>query len=153
MIPMDAVQHLTKQMWDSIAFLHSCSYMHRDVKGDNFMMDLPDVENLSNRIYLSDFGTVCQLKPGERKSQKCGTKNYWAPEFYKQNYGLKVDCWAVGVIMFGFFSGKFPFKNEAEVNNKKLQIHARVGAEGEDLLMLAFKRDERERIEASEAMK
>lgn len=153
MIPMTAVRHLTKQMWDSIAFLHARNFVHRDVKGDNFMMDLNEVEHPDNRIYLSDFGTVVELKAGERKTQKCGTKNYWSPEFFKQNYAHKVDCWAVGVIMFGFFSGKFPFKNEQEVNNKKLQMHTRVGPEGEDLLMMAFARDEKKRCEAAEASK
>jgi len=140
-------------MWESIAFLHSRNFVHRDVKGDNFMMDLNEVEHPENRIYLSDFGTVVELKAGERKTQKCGTKNYWSPEFFKQNYGHKVDCWAVGVIMFGFFSGKFPFKNEQEVNNKKLQMHTRVGPEGEELLMMAFARDENKRCEAAEASK
>jgi len=151
MIPMTAVRHLTKQMWESIAFLHSRKFVHRDVKGDNFMMDRPEVEHEDNRIYLSDFGTVVELKAGERKTQKCGTKNYWSPEFFKQNYSHKVDCWAVGVIMFGFFSGKFPFKNEQEVNNKKLQMHTRVGPEGEKLLMWTFHRDEAKRCEAAEA--
>jgi len=153
MIPMTAVRHLTKQMWESIAFLHARNFVHRDVKGDNFMMDLNEVEHPDNRIYLSDFGTVVELKAGERKTQKCGTKNYWSPEFFKQNYAHKVDCWAVGVIMFGFFSGKFPFKNEQEVNNKKLQIHTRVGPEGEELLLSAFQKDEKKRCDAGEASK
>lgn len=152
MVPMGAVQHLTKQMWESMAFLHSRNFVHRDVKGDNFMMDMPDVENPAQRIYLSDFGTVEAFKPGERKNSKCGTKNYWAPEFYKLNYGHKVDCWAVGVIMFGFFSGKFPFKNQQEVEAKKPQIHARVGEDGAKLLSWAFQRDENERCEASQAV-
>lgn len=151
MIPMSAVQHLTKQMWDSVAFLHSRNYCHRDVKGDNFMMDLPEVENPANRIYLSDFGTVVELKPDQHMSQKCGTKNYWSPEFFKQKYGQKVDCWAVGVIMFGFFSGKFPFSNEQEANNKKLKVHPRVGTDGEKLLLWAFARDEKKRCQAAEA--
>jgi len=125
--------------------------VHRDVKGDNFMMDLPEVENPANRIYLSDFGTVVELKEGERRKDKVGTKNYWSPEFYRMNYSLKVDCWAVGVIMFGFFSGKFPFKTEEEVKHKKLAIHTRVGEEGEKLIRWAFERDEKKRCNASEA--
>merc|ERR1719277_1829797 len=119
------------------------------------MMDLNEVEHPDNRIYLSDFGTVCELKAGERKTQKCGTKNYWSPEFFKQNYAHKVDVWATGVIMFGFFSGKFPFKNEQEVNHKKPQIHDRVEKEwpeGGQLLLMAFQRDENDRCEASQAV-
>merc|ERR1719336_1439511 len=55
--------------------------------------------------------------------------------------------------MFGLFGGNWAFTNEQEVNHKKLQIHPRVGEEGEKLLMLAFQRDEAKRCEASEAVK
>jgi len=152
MIPMAAVRRLTKQMWESIAFMHSRNCAHRDVKGDNFMMDIADVTAPDNRIYLNDFGTVVELRAGERFTTKCGTKNYWSPEFYKLNYGLKVDCWAVGVVMFGLFSAKFPFKNQDEVKTKKLVISSRVDKPGVDLVNAALDRNEDTRMEAKYAV-
>merc|ERR1719336_234413 len=90
-IPMAAVQHLTQQMWRAVAFLHSKSCVHRDVKGDNFMMDLPELENTANRIYLGDFGNAIELKPGARLANRSGTRDFWAPEVYAQSYAHKVD--------------------------------------------------------------
>lgn len=81
-------------------------------------METPSVDDLNNRIYLSDFGTVCDIARGQRLSGKCGTSNYWSPEFYDKNYGHKVDNWATGVVMFGLTSGKFPFKNESDTRTK-----------------------------------
>merc|ERR1719382_1445212 len=91
-IPMAAVRHLTQQMWQAVAFLHSKSYCHCDIKADNFLMDMPQVENLANRIYLGDFGTTVKLKAGEILSKRKGTKRYWSPEVYRQSYTEKADC-------------------------------------------------------------
>merc|ERR1719410_2939655 len=101
---MAGVQNLTQQMWQAVAFLHSKNYVHRDGKGDNFMMDMPGVENTANRIYLGDFGSIVQLQKGARLRHRTGTERYWSPEVYRRSYTHKVDCWAVGVIMFGLIS-------------------------------------------------
>mmetsp|Transcript_66623 Transcript_66623/g.192425 ORF Transcript_66623/g.192425 Transcript_66623/m.192425 type:complete len:788 (+) Transcript_66623:110-2473(+) len=153
MIPIWNVKHLSKQMHTAVAWLHSKSCVHRDIKGDNYMMDKPNVENPQQRLYLSDFGTVREVAPGERMTQKCGTKNYWSPEFYKMNYGLKVDCWAVGVVTFGLYSAKFPFKNHEEVKSKKLAVSSRVDKSGADLVTSSLERCEEKRIEAKDAVR
>lgn len=150
-IPMTAVRHLTEQMWQAVAFLHSKSFVHCDVKGDNFMCDLHNIASPSNRIYLGDFGSVVQLERGSRLSEICGTRCYWSPENYEQNYGHKVDCWAVGVIMFALVSGNFPFKNQEEVKWKRPKVDARAGKEGRQLIQWALQRDETMRCEAAEA--
>lgn len=152
MIPMDAVRDLTQQMWQAIAWIHSNSCVHRDIKGDNFMMDCPDLANKANRLYLSDFGTVCELKPGARLSSQVGTNNYWPPEMYKQNYGLKVDCWAVGVVMWGLCTGRFPFNTDKEVKHKQLIMPRRAGKNAALHLMSALERDEIQRFEADQAL-
>merc|ERR550534_987290 len=91
MIPIDAMRGLSKQMWDSIAYVHSMDCVHCDVKGDNFMMDHREITTPNNRIYLSDFGTVCDCRPNQRLTKNCGTRGYWSPEFYGRNYAKKVD--------------------------------------------------------------
>lgn len=152
MIPMSNVKNLSKQMHEACAWLHSQRCVHRDVKGDNFMMEKPNVENPQQRLYLSDFGTVREIAPNERITQKCGTRNYWPPEFYRLNYGIKVDCWAVGVVMFGLVSGKFPFKNEEDVKFKVLDIPRRCPDEGKELVRALLERDENKRIDCTTAL-
>merc|ERR1711933_650763 len=89
-IPIAAVRNLTQQMWQAGSFLHKMSYVHRDVKPDNFMMDLPQVENPANRIYLGDLGSAIELKPGARLSCPKGTDQFFSPEVYRHNYAHKV---------------------------------------------------------------
>merc|ERR1719330_1051933 len=150
-ISMTAVQHLSRQMWEAVAFLRSMSFVHRDVKADNFMMEMPELENPANNIYLGDFGTVIQLHDGDRLTQRCGTRNYWSPELYGGNYAHKVDCWAVGVATFGLISGHFPFESEKDATLERLEIDSRVSAEGQELIRWALQPDEAMRCEAAEA--
>jgi len=152
MLPISVVGNVSKQMMESIAFLHATSVVHRDVKGDNYLMDRKDIENPACRIYLSDFGTVKDLKEGERLNSKCGTKTYWSPEFFALNYGLKVDVWAIGVVMYGLVTGRFPFKGEDDVKNKKIVIPPRSGKDGGELLKKILERKEADRCSAREAL-
>merc|ERR1719436_2073020 len=128
------------------------SCLHRDVKGDNFLMEFSGVEHTEQRLVLSDFGTAREVRQGERMRQKCGTRNYWSPEFYRMDYGAKVDCWAVGVVMFGLVSGKFPFKGEHDVKCKSLLIPKRCPDLGRDLIHSLLDRDEHTRTDCAAAL-
>merc|ERR1719203_115402 len=79
-IPTPVVQNIAKMMVQSVDWLHQNNVVHRDLKGDNFLMDRMDIESPKCRIYLSDFGTVTELQPQQWLTQKCGTEIYWAPE-------------------------------------------------------------------------
>merc|ERR1712176_1654504 len=112
MIPSETVSNICKQLIASVEFMHGLMLVHRDVKGDNFLMDRPDVGDPDLHICLSDFGTVLKLEKGHRLSQKCGTTLYRSPEFVRRDYGQKVDVWAIGVLAHGLVCARFPFKNE-----------------------------------------
>jgi len=131
MIPVPVVQNMSKMMFQGVDWLHQRNVVHRDLKGDNYLQDRVDLEHPSCRVYLSDFGTVVDLPEGERLQSKCGTKTYWSPEFYDLNYGLKVDIWGLGVVIFGMVTGRFPFKGEEDVRVKQVKIPSRCGKDGE----------------------
>jgi len=152
MIPVSVCQNMTKMMFQSIDWLHQNNVVHRDVKGDNYLQDRRDIEHPSCRIFLSDFGTVVEMPPSGRLKQRCGTKTYWAPEFYALNYGIKVDCWALGVVLFGMVTGRFPFKGEEDTKNKAIKCPSRVAEDGGDFIKRTLDRDESKRISAKEAL-
>jgi serine/threonine protein kinase len=43
-----------------------------------------------------------------------GTYLYVAPEVIKKNYGVEVDAWSTGVVLYIMLSGKIPFKGKSE---------------------------------------
>jgi len=152
MIPVDKVVHIFRRSVESIAWLHSKDVVHRDIKGDNFLMDYSDILNPQCKVYLSDFGTVCDCKPGERLKKSCGTKLYWSPEFYNHDYGVKVDIWALGVLFYGIASSRFPFRAEKDVKSKDVKFKGSIPESCQDLVLKMLTRDESKRLSGTEAL-
>jgi len=126
-IAADSAVHIMKQMVASVAHLHGRNIVHRDIKGDNYLMDDPDIIKPTCQIFLSDFGTATGEWPKTGYfSRSVGTRTYWAPEFYNKKYGLKVDVWAIGVVVYGLLDGRFPFKGEPDVRYKKVSLGPRI---------------------------
>lgn len=151
-IPVMSTVHITAQMTSSLHYLHKQSIIHRDVKGDNFLCDRPNVVNTDTRIVLTDFGTSIPCAVDERLHEKCGTKLYWAPEFYKLDYSLKVDLWAMGIVMYGLLNGKFPFRDERDVLSKQVTVPKGTPKECVDFLMSVLCRKEADRADSTKCM-
>jgi len=149
-IPAVKVKHLTKQMADAMHHLHKNSVVHRDVKCDNYLTDRKDIVNPQCRIFLSDFGTAHRLKPGERLKTSCGTKLYWPPEFFRKNYALKVDIWAIGVVTYGLVDGRFPFKGEDDVMKKQVKLASSTPQMCTDLIQNLLHKDEDKRLDSQQ---
>merc|ERR1719352_1956287 len=140
-------------MASAIQYIHARSIVHRDVKGDNFMMTIRYITDPNNNIALADFGTALHLKPGERLSDEVGTRIFWSPEFCNKSYGLKVDVWAMGVIMYGLLDGRFPFKDENDIKKKEPKIPKRIHPDCEDYIRGMLHKDENKRLSADEVVK
>jgi calcium-dependent protein kinase len=110
-----------KQMLTAIAFIHSKGVIHRDVKGDNFLMDRPDIVHPDCVVALSDFGTAIFLQKGHKLSEHTGTSIFWAPEVINKHYEFLADVWAVGVVFFGLLDGTFPFRDARQIQQKPLR--------------------------------
>mmetsp|Transcript_43881 Transcript_43881/g.115848 ORF Transcript_43881/g.115848 Transcript_43881/m.115848 type:complete len:677 (-) Transcript_43881:82-2112(-) len=151
-IPVAAVRRLGAQILGALAWVHSKDVVHRDVKADNYLMDRTDLESPNCRLCLSDFGTAAGLAAGERLREKCGTRSYWSPELYAQDYGSKVDVWAAGIIVYGLLTGNFPFSSGEEVMRKPLHIPSRGGQDAGCFLAAALHRDESQRLTAADAL-
>lgn len=146
------IVHVSSQMGNAIQYLHTRSIVHRDVKGDNYLMGVKNITDPNCKIALADFGTAVNIKQGERLSAEVGTRIFWSPEFCNKNYGLKVDIWAVGVIMYGLLDGRFPFKDENDIKKKDPKFPKRVHADCEDWIRGMLAKDENKRLSADELM-
>ena len=96
---------LATQIFAAAGHLHSVGFMHRDIKPDNFLV------NISTRdapvLKLCDFGWAKRvgkdahvLSAEEAHTPGCTTWPYRAPEVYmKLPYGIAADTWSCGVIV------------------------------------------------------
>jgi len=102
--------HATRQIARALAYLQGNEIVHRDVKPENLLFESSNTES---EIKLTDFGLAKDIS-GESSekplSDPCGTPGYVAPEILcGLKYGLKVDTWALGVILFILLCGYPPF--------------------------------------------
>lgn len=88
-------------------YLHSHEIVYRDLKLENLLLDK------DGHIKIADFG-LCkeQITYGRTTKTFCGTPEYLAPEVLEDNdYGLAVDWWGTGVVMYEMMCGRLPFYN------------------------------------------
>jgi len=120
----EGIVHVAYQIAAAIAHLHEKSIGHRDIKGDNCMMDRGTLRDKQCKVVLTDFGTASYFDPQDLFTAQVGTRQFWAPELLDKLYGLSVDIWAQGVLMYGLVTGKFPFRDENDIRRKEVKIRA-----------------------------
>ncbi|XP_031764310.2 phosphorylase b kinase gamma catalytic chain, skeletal muscle/heart isoform isoform X3 [Galleria mellonella] len=103
-------RYIMRQVLEGVRYVQSKSIVHRDLKPENILLD----DQLN--VKITDFGFAKVLNEGEKLFELCGTPGYLAPETLKANmfddapgYGMEVDIWACGVIMFTLLVGCPPF--------------------------------------------
>ncbi|XP_050665348.1 serine/threonine-protein kinase GA29083 [Leptidea sinapis] len=99
------ISHLTS----AIAYLHSLSIVHRDIKPENLLVEVGPDGSIRG-LKLADFGLAVEVwRP---LHAVCGTPTYVAPEILLETgYGLKIDVWAAGVILYILLCGFPPFSS------------------------------------------
>ncbi|KAG4066406.1 hypothetical protein HA402_007042 [Bradysia odoriphaga] len=97
------IRHLASAM----AYIHSLGIVHRDVKPENLLVEMGP-NGTFTELKLADFGLACEVV--EPLFAVCGTPTYVAPEILMETgYGLKIDVWAAGIILYIMLCGFPPF--------------------------------------------
>ncbi|XP_072243212.1 serine/threonine-protein kinase Chk2 [Leuresthes tenuis] len=98
------------QMLCAVQYLHRNGIIHRDLKPENILLSSNDDVCL---IKVTDFNQSRILEEAVLMRTLCGTPSYLAPEVFTHasttGYGLAVDAWSLGVLLFVCLSGYAPF--------------------------------------------
>ncbi|XP_006869248.1 PREDICTED: serine/threonine-protein kinase DCLK3 [Chrysochloris asiatica] len=92
----------------ALVHIHDKNIVHRDLKPENLLVQRN--EDKSTTLKLADFGLAkLVVRP---IFTVCGTPTYVAPEILSEKgYGLEVDMWAAGVILYILLCGFPPFRS------------------------------------------
>lgn len=115
LVPDAQLAHITRQMVAAIQHVHSLQIVHRDIKGENYLLDVRDIGDPRCHVALADFGTAIRLEPGNKLTGKVGTPAFWSPEACSGKYDFLVDIWALGVTAYILVAGCLPFNGEEEI--------------------------------------
>ncbi|KAM7279018.1 hypothetical protein ACFE04_006152 [Oxalis oulophora] len=137
-VPLPLALFIARDVASALSELHSRHIIHRDIKSENILIDL-ETENPdgSPLVKLCDFDIAVPLRSSLHKCciahlgvpppDVCvGTPHWMAPEvlraMHKRNsYGLEVDIWSYGCLLFELLTLKFPYSGLSET-----QIHDRL---------------------------
>jgi protein kinase A len=105
-----------------LEYIHENGILHRDIKPENLVFD--------NKGYLkiTDFGIARVWSP-ENSKDTSGTPGYMAPEVMcRQNHGIAVDYFALGVILYEIMMGRRPYlgKDRKEIRDQILSRQAKI---------------------------
>ncbi|KAH7916616.1 kinase-like domain-containing protein [Hygrophoropsis aurantiaca] len=118
-------RHITAQIAEALAYIHSKGIAHRDLKPENVML----TSDNPPKVKVADFGLAKVVDSLTFLKTMCGTPSYLAPEVVTQQnqegYDHLVDSWSVGVIVFSMLTSTSPFIEDDTQRDIKIRIAER----------------------------
>lgn len=155
-LPLDQKLALVAQVAEGLAFAHSRDIAHGDLKPSNIFVDA------ARDVGILDFGIARWLAALlEAGSAPQGlVANYLAPEqILGQAFDTRADIFALGLILYEFASGKYPFSGDPGVIPREI-VHSdpqplrtldpKIPEDLEQLVARALKKDPEQRLQTAE---
>lgn len=100
-------QFYTASILLALEFLHARRIAYLDLKSENCLIDQ------QGYVKIIDFG-IAQRITSARCHVVKGTPMFMAPEMIKaQGYSTSADLWSLGICLYEFVVGEFPFANNS----------------------------------------
>ncbi|KAE8691207.1 Mitogen-activated protein kinase kinase kinase YODA [Hibiscus syriacus] len=126
------IQNYTRQILFGLAYLHGRNTVHRDIKGENILVDP------TGEIKLADFGMAKLMTACGAMLSFKGSPYWMAPEVVMNTngYNLAVDIWSLGCTILEMATSKPPW------NHKDMpEIPDHLSSEAKNFIRLCLQRE------------
>eukprot|EP00026_Physarum_polycephalum_P002356 Phypoly_transcript_02362.p1 GENE.Phypoly_transcript_02362~~Phypoly_transcript_02362.p1 ORF type:complete len:737 (+),score=63.66 Phypoly_transcript_02362:510-2720(+) len=104
-IPWDLRMQMIMDIVKGMAYLHSKSIIHRDIKSFNMLV------NADMRVKIADFG-FSRIKAENQTMTQCGTVAWTAPEIFEgSHYSEQADVYSFGIVLWEMIFRTKPWLN------------------------------------------
>ncbi|KAL4649272.1 hypothetical protein ACB092_01G003600 [Castanea dentata] len=126
-LSLKSVLMLADQMIDRIEFVHSKSYLHRDIKPDNFIMGR---RSKDNEVFIMDFGLATKYRhpstythiPYRENRNFVGTERFASRNTHRGiQQSRRDDLESLGYVLIYFLKGSLPWQIKAATQKNKLE--------------------------------
>ncbi|XP_062414926.1 G protein-coupled receptor kinase 5 isoform X2 [Pungitius pungitius] len=105
----DRARFYAAEVCCGLIHLHQNAILYRDLKPENILLD--DL----GHIRISDLGLSVKLSKSRVVRGMVGTLGYMAPEVISRRpYGVSVDWWGLGCLLYEMTAGRPPLRKEGE---------------------------------------
>ncbi|CAL9751102.1 unnamed protein product [Musa acuminata subsp. burmannicoides] len=124
-LSLKTVLMLADQTINRVEFVHSKSFLHRDIKPDNFLMGLG---RRANQVYIIDFGLAKKYRvtsthqhiPYRENKNLTGTARYASVNTHLGiEQSRRDDLESIGYVLMYFLRGRFLFSHGLKAGTKK----------------------------------
>ncbi|WP_376794959.1 protein kinase [Thermogemmatispora sp.] len=111
-LPLPTVVSYVRQVAAALHYIHGYKLIHRDIKPHNMLLG-PD-----NQVWLSDFDIATVARSAGYRREKLqgfeGTVPYAAPEQLRGRPRLASDQYSLGVVVYEWLTGDWPFQGTTQ---------------------------------------
>jgi len=150
-LPPETIVSYVEQVASALQYAHDQKLIHRDIKPENMLLDR------DNTIVLSDFGIALMAQSSRYQSTQevAGTAAYMAPEQFQGHPHRASDQYALGVVVYEWFTGDRPFHGSfSEIASQHLFVPSpplrqkvpTISSEVEQVVLAALAKDPKQRF-------
>jgi serine/threonine protein kinase len=155
-LPLASIIDYVAQIADGLDFAHTNKVIHRDIKPENILV------GETGKLLLADFG-IARLFDTSRAyltNSMAGTLPYMSPEQFEGRHSPSSDQYALGVMVYEWLTGRFPFEGTAmEIFKQHVQdappllrlFNPTISQEVESVVLTTLKKQPEQRFRTTQA--
>lgn len=155
-LPLTQIVDYAEQIAEGLDFAHTLNIVHRDIKPENILV------SDNGQLLLADFGVAKLMSTtgSYGTGTMSGTLPYMAPELFEGHPGPPSDQYALGVMVYEWLTGRFPFDGTVgEIIKRHLQdppppprnFNPSISQEVEDVVLVTLQKDPQKRFRTVQA--